>query len=83
MQAALKQPQNTSKQPPAANLAAGGANKWVNHKKITALTGYTYNQLSKYRARGVWLEGVQWIKNPLGQVLYNPAAIDKWAEGEL
>ena len=56
--------------------------KWVTHKKATALTGFTYDQMKKYRHRGFWQEGVEWRYNPIGVIVYNPKAIDDWNEGK-
>lgn len=67
----------------APDLENAPASKWVNHKKITALTGFTYHQIKKYRLRGHWLEGKQWRYNPVGTIVYNPDEIDKWCEGIL
>lgn len=57
--------------------------KWVHHSIVTRVIGYTYDQIAKYRQRGVWLEGKQWRYNPLGKVVYNLKAIDDWNEGVL
>lgn len=59
------------------------SSKWVNHKKMTALTGFTYDQMRKYRERGHWLEGKHWRFNPVGTIVYNPMEIDRWSEGHL
>ncbi len=58
-------------------------NKWVNHKKMTELTGFTYDQMRKYRERGHWLEGKHWRFNPVRTIVYNPVEVDKWSEGKL
>lgn len=59
------------------------ASKWVNHKKMTALTGFTYDQMRKYRERGHWLEGKHWRYSPVKTIVYNPIEIDNWIEGKL
>lgn len=66
-----------------SNEIGQGHSKWVNHKKMTALTGFTYDQMRKYRERGHWLEGKHWKFNPVRTIVYNPAEIDKWSEGKI
>ena len=56
--------------------------RWVVHHKITERNGFTYEQMKKYRQRGVWAEGIHWRKNPVGTIVYNPKAIDDWNEGK-
>lgn len=56
---------------------------WVHHSKITALTGFTYEQIKKYRQRGVWLQEKHWRFNPVGSVVYNRYEIDNWNAGKL
>lgn len=58
--------------------------KWIDQTLLERLTGWATKEAVKaYRARGVWLEGVHWIKNPVGRVVYNLEAVERWCEGEL
>ena len=56
--------------------------KWVKSSLLAKLNGYSLDAQEKKRARGVWIEGIHWIKAPDGNIMYNLRAIDLWAESE-
>lgn len=62
-------------------VRSSDASEWVNHKKMTDLTGFTYAQMKKYRQRGHWLEEVHWRYNPVNTIVYNPRKVDEWNAG--
>ncbi|MDO8907323.1 MAG: excisionase [Pseudohongiella sp.] len=45
------------------------------------MTGYSTDAQDAKRKRGIWEEGVIWIKAPDGRILYNWKAYDAWVEG--
>lgn len=56
--------------------------KWVRGPIMENLFGISQQCARKYRERGVWLEGKHWRKDPVGRIVYCPAAIDGWFEGD-
>jgi hypothetical protein len=54
--------------------------KWILEKLAYQIWGFTRDQLQKYRADGIMLEGVHYRKNPVGRIVYNVAAVDSWME---
>jgi len=57
--------------------------RWVRGSLLMAIFGISEETARKYRERGIWLEGRQWCKDPVGRVVYNPSSIDDWFEGKL
>lgn len=55
--------------------------RWVLENIITQIFGFTRDQLQKYRAGGLMLDGVHFTKNPAGRIVYNVEAINNWQEG--
>ncbi|KXS51415.1 DNA-binding protein [Marinobacter persicus] len=56
--------------------------RWVRPILLPALFGITPEMARKYRERGLWLEGKHWRFDPIKRVVYCPAEIEKWMEGE-
>mgnify|MGYP000612557000 FL=1 len=54
--------------------------KWVLEKLAYQIWGFTKDQLQKYRADGMMLEGVHYMKNPAKRIVYNVNAVDNWME---
>ena len=57
--------------------------KWVTIQKLSELTGYTRDAISKKIDRGQWPEGVMWKKSPDGRRQINLEAYNLWVEGQL
>lgn len=57
--------------------------RWVRAELLVPMFGINKEQARKYRERGLWLENKQWRKDPVGRVVYHPAAIEDWFEGKL
>ena len=56
-------------------------NRWVLINKAADLTGYSKTAIDSKIDKGVWPEGVMWIKAPDNRRLINLAAFDAWVEG--
>ena len=54
--------------------------KWARGNLLPLIFGISAGAARKYRERGVWLEGLQWKKDPVGRVIYNIPAITNWME---
>lgn len=54
--------------------------KWTRGELLPFVFGISTGAARKYRERGVWLEGKQWKKDPVGRVIYNIPAIVVWME---
>jgi len=47
-------------------------------KKAAAMTGLTAGAIRKRIERGIWLEGREWHRDPLGRIMIDTQGIDKW-----
>ncbi len=54
--------------------------RWVTIKRFCDLTGDTPDAVNSRIYKGVWPEGVIWIKDPLGRRKINLEEYDKWVE---
>lgn len=50
--------------------------------KAAELTGYTRRAIEDKIAKGVWVEGREWIKAPDGHRLISIKGYQSWVEGE-
>ena len=57
--------------------------KYILIKKLAKMTGYTENAIRCKIKKGVWLEGVHWLRAPDNRILLNHAEITKWIEGDI
>ena len=57
--------------------------RWVLENIVSAAFGFTKDQLQKYRAKGLMLEGVHYRKNPANRIVYCIDAINDWQEGKI
>lgn len=57
--------------------------RWIRPNLLMPTFGITPETARKYRERGIWLERKHWRFDPVGRVVYNPAAIEDWFEGKL
>ncbi|MBL1142713.1 MAG: DUF1233 family excisionase [Proteobacteria bacterium] len=55
--------------------------KYVVIKKLSQDSGLTENAIRAYRKKGIWREGVHWIKRQ-GRLYFNHQEIEKWIEGK-
>jgi len=56
---------------------------WVHECVLRNLFGFTTDQLQKYRANGLMLEGVHYRRNPAKRIVYSITTINSWMSGEL
>jgi len=56
---------------------------WVHECVLRNLFGFTTDQLQKYRANGLMLEGVHYRRNPAKRIVYSISTINSWMSGEL
>jgi hypothetical protein len=53
---------------------------WVLEKILNNLFGFTRDQIQKYRANGLWCEGIHFRRNPANRIVYNIIAINDWMQ---
>jgi hypothetical protein len=51
-------------------------------KRAAELTGYSVAAIQTKIAKGVWLEGIHYIKAPDGRVFIDTEEVEKWIVGE-
>lgn len=49
-------------------------------EKAAEITGYTRRAIEEKIARGVWLEGREWVKAPDGRRLISLKGFQQWVE---
>lgn len=54
---------------------------WVHPRIIENLKGLTRDQLDGRRKAGKFIEGVHWIKDPAGSIMWNFENLDSWIQG--
>lgn len=52
-------------------------------KEHAAATGYTATAIYSKISRGVWPEGVVWIKKTNGRVMISEEGYNAWVEGKI
>lgn len=52
--------------------------RYVTVKKAAVMIGITEEAIRKRVQRGVWLEGKEWRRDPLGRIMLDTEALDKW-----
>ena len=57
--------------------------KWVLIKVLARESGYTEHAIRSKIKKGVWREGVHYLKAPDGRILFDREAIEKWVESKL
>lgn len=55
--------------------------QWVLRDKLCELFGYTKDAIYGYRRKGVWREGIHFVKRQ-GRLYFNVQAINSWVEGK-
>ena len=65
-----------------SNIIPLNPGRWVLEKIMYQIFGFTKDQLYRYRAEGVMLEGIHYIKNPAKRIVYNVEAVNNWMEGK-
>ncbi len=55
--------------------------KWVLRDKLCELYGYSKDAVYAYCKKGIWREGVHFVKRQ-GRLYFNIQAIDSWVEGK-
>jgi len=55
---------------------------WVHPRVIEALKGITRDQLDGRRKAGKYIEGVHFIKDPVGSIMWNFENYDSWVVGD-
>ncbi len=48
-----------------------------------AATGYSVNAIYSKTNRGIWPEGVVWVKEPNGRVMISEEGYKAWVEGKI
>lgn len=52
--------------------------RYVTVKKAATMVGLTEEAIRKRVQRGVWLEGREWVRDPLGRIMLDTEALDRW-----
>lgn len=52
--------------------------RYVTVKKAAVMIGLTEEAIRKRVQRGIWLEGREWHRDPLGRIMLDTEALDKW-----
>lgn len=55
---------------------------WVTIGKFSELTGYTEQAVRDKMHKGVWTEGMIWLKAPDGRILLSIEGYHEWVEKE-
>ena len=55
--------------------------EWVTIKKCEELSGYSARAIEMKKSKGIWKEGVHWIKAPDGRIMININTIQSWMLG--
>jgi hypothetical protein len=55
---------------------------WIRGNLLLPVFGITSEAARKYRERGIWLEGLHFRKDPVGQYVYSRPAITNWMGGK-
>lgn len=56
--------------------------KWVLINIVVETVGYTKQAIYDKKKKGIWLQGIHWIKLPDGHLAFNLEAIQLWMEGK-
>lgn len=56
--------------------------EWVRSSVVCRVKGYTDDAIRANRRKGVWCEGIEFIKAPDGKYRYSLKAIDQWEAGK-
>jgi hypothetical protein len=56
---------------------------WFRGELLTPVFGISNEAARKYRERGIWLEGRQFRKDPVGRYVYSRQAITDWMGGKV
>lgn len=51
---------------------------WVRVGVLTQGKGLTPDAIQKYIKRGIWTDGKHYKRDPVGRLVFNMEAIDKW-----
>jgi hypothetical protein len=51
-------------------------------EKASELTGYTRRAIEEKIAKGIWLEGREWVHAPDGRRLISMKGFEQWVEGK-
>ena len=54
---------------------------WIRIEKLHELTGIPIDGIYKYKSRGIWIEGIHWVKRQ-GRLYFSIKAIERWVEGK-
>lgn len=54
---------------------------WVLENLCCQIFGFSKAQLYHYRARGKFVEGIHYARNPANRITYNVKAIERWMSG--
>jgi hypothetical protein len=54
---------------------------WVRVKRFAELTGYTEDAVRTKIDRGVWLEGLVWMRAPDNSIVMSIRGYETWVEG--
>jgi hypothetical protein len=54
---------------------------WVHPRVIETFKGLTRDQLDGRRKAGKFIEGVHYVKDPVGSIMWHFENLDNWIEG--
>ncbi|WP_412972942.1 excisionase family protein [Glaciecola sp. MF2-115] len=55
---------------------------WVHPRIVEAFKGLTADQLTSRRKSGKFIEGIHWVKDPVGTIMWHFENLDSWVEGK-
>ncbi|NQZ90359.1 MAG: hypothetical protein HRT54_22570 [Colwellia sp.] len=55
---------------------------WVHPRVIETFKGLTRDQLEGRRKAGKFIEGIHFIKDPVGSIMWDFENLDSWIEGD-
>ena len=61
-------------------MSAGGIYRWVRISKHCADTGDTPDAVHARRRKRIWIDGLQCLLGPDGNLYINPEEFNKWVE---
>ncbi len=59
-------------------MSNGAHLDWVLTEKLSEISGYTVGSLNKLKERGKVAKGLHWKLNPIGRIIWNVEAFEKW-----
>ena len=55
---------------------------WVHPRVVETFKGLTADQLTSRRKSGKFIEGIHWVKDPVGTIMWHFENLNSWVEGK-